>query len=53
MQPGPTRHRTCWPVTRKREKPGVIMTIVQRSAHPLAMTAYRNLGDVHDFYLDR
>ena len=29
------------------------MTIVQRSAHPLAMTAYHNLGDVHDFYLDR
>ena len=29
------------------------MTIVQRSTHPLAMTAYRNLGDVHDFYLDR
>lgn len=29
------------------------MTIVQRSAHPLSMTTYRDLGDVHDFYLDR
>ena len=29
------------------------MTIVQRSAHPLAMTTYYDLGDAHDFYLDR